>query len=108
MSADSCFTPFFAALMVLTSVAGCSAAPTLADNAGPVRVTILYDAFGDNPAMQRDWGYAALVEFGGKRILFDSGNNPDVLAQNAKAKAIDLSTVDFVVMCTAMAITWAD
>jgi metal-dependent hydrolase (beta-lactamase superfamily II) len=41
---------------------------------------------------------AALVEYGGKRILFDSGNNPEVLAQNAKAKNIDLSKLDFVVM----------
>ena len=48
--------------------------------------------------MQKDWGYAALVEYGGKRILFDSGNNPEVLAQNAKAKTIDLSKLDFVVM----------
>ena len=34
---------------------------------------------------------------GGKRILFDTGNNSDLLAQNAKAKGIDLSKVDFVV-----------
>ena len=48
--------------------------------------------------MQKDWGYAAFIEFGGKRILFDTGNNGDVLAQNAKAKGIDLSRLDFVVM----------
>jgi 7,8-dihydropterin-6-yl-methyl-4-(beta-D-ribofuranosyl)aminobenzene 5'-phosphate synthase len=48
--------------------------------------------------MRKDWGYAALVEYGGKRILFDSGNNPEVLAQNAKAKNTDLSQLDFVVM----------
>jgi 7,8-dihydropterin-6-yl-methyl-4-(beta-D-ribofuranosyl)aminobenzene 5'-phosphate synthase len=48
--------------------------------------------------MQKDWGYAALVEYGGKRILFDTGNNPDILAQNAKVKNIDLSKLDFVVM----------
>ncbi|HEY9205679.1 MAG TPA: MBL fold metallo-hydrolase, partial [Candidatus Methanoperedens sp.] len=38
------------------------------------------------------------IEYGGKRILFDTGNNPDILAQNAKAKGIDLSKLDFVVM----------
>ena len=48
--------------------------------------------------MQKDWGYAALVEYSGKRILFDTGNNPDILAQNAKAKNVDLSKLDFVVM----------
>ena len=63
-----------------------------------VQITVLYDAFGNTPAMQKDWGYAALVEFDGKRILFDTGNNPEVLAQNAKAKGVDLSRLDFVVM----------
>jgi 7,8-dihydropterin-6-yl-methyl-4-(beta-D-ribofuranosyl)aminobenzene 5'-phosphate synthase len=68
-------------------------------SAGPkAQITILYDAFGKDSAMQKDWGYAALVEYGGKGILFDTGNNPDVLAQNAKAKHIDLSKLDFVVM----------
>jgi 7,8-dihydropterin-6-yl-methyl-4-(beta-D-ribofuranosyl)aminobenzene 5'-phosphate synthase len=62
------------------------------------QITVLYDAFGQISAMQKDWGYAALVEYGGKRILFDTGNNPDVLAQNAKAKGIDLTKLDFVVM----------
>jgi 7,8-dihydropterin-6-yl-methyl-4-(beta-D-ribofuranosyl)aminobenzene 5'-phosphate synthase len=62
------------------------------------QITLLYDAFGKDSAMQKDWGYAALVEYGGKRILFDSGNNPEILAQNAKAKDIDLSKLDFVVM----------
>ena len=59
---------------------------------------MLYDAFGKPSAMQKDWGYAALIEYGGKRILFDTGNNGDILAQNAKAKGIDLSKLDFVVM----------
>jgi 7,8-dihydropterin-6-yl-methyl-4-(beta-D-ribofuranosyl)aminobenzene 5'-phosphate synthase len=63
-----------------------------------VQITVLYDAFGQASAMQKDWGYAALIEYGGKRILFDTGNNPDVLAQNVKARNIDLSKLDFVVM----------
>lgn len=62
------------------------------------QITVLYDAFGKDPAMQKDWGYAALVEYGGRRILFDTGNNPDVLEQNARAKGVDLSKLDFVVM----------
>src|SRR4029079_1857625 len=62
------------------------------------QITVLYDAFGKSPTMQKDWGYAALIEYGGKRILFDTGNNGDILAQNAKAKGIDLSKLDFVVM----------
>ena len=67
-------------------------------SSSPAQITILYDAFGKAPRMQKDWGYAALIEYGGKRILFDTGNNPDILAQNAKAKGVDLSKLDFVVM----------
>jgi 7,8-dihydropterin-6-yl-methyl-4-(beta-D-ribofuranosyl)aminobenzene 5'-phosphate synthase len=59
---------------------------------------VLYDAFGNSSDLQRDWGYSALIEFDGKRILFDTGNNPDVLARNVKAKSVDLSKLDFVVM----------
>jgi 7,8-dihydropterin-6-yl-methyl-4-(beta-D-ribofuranosyl)aminobenzene 5'-phosphate synthase len=86
----------------LLLVVGCAttspAAPAATTDAAKAQITILYDAFGKPSAMQRDWGYAALIEYGGKRILFDSGNNPDILAQNAKAKNIDLSKLDFVVM----------
>jgi hypothetical protein len=28
------------------------------------RITVLHDAFGQNSAMHKDWGYAALVEYG--------------------------------------------
>jgi 7,8-dihydropterin-6-yl-methyl-4-(beta-D-ribofuranosyl)aminobenzene 5'-phosphate synthase len=62
------------------------------------QITILYDAFGKESGMQEDWGYAALVEYGGRRILFDTGNNPGILEKNAKAKHIDLRTLDLVVM----------
>lgn len=59
---------------------------------------MLYDAFGRDPALQKDWGYAAFVEVRGKRMLFDTGNNAEVLAKNAAAKRIDLASLDFVVM----------
>ena len=58
---------------------------------------MLYDAFGDDPALRRDWGFAALVEAGGKRILFDTGNDAEAFAHNVRAKGIDLSTIDAVV-----------
>jgi 7,8-dihydropterin-6-yl-methyl-4-(beta-D-ribofuranosyl)aminobenzene 5'-phosphate synthase len=75
-----------------------SAGLVVAADAGTPRITILYDAFGKSPAMARDWGYSAFVEYGGKRILFDTGNDPDVLARNAKAKGVDLARLDFVVL----------
>src|SRR5579864_7749982 len=70
--------------------------PTTA--APPARITVLYDAFGKDAAMTKDWGYAALVEINGKRILFDTGDDAAVLAKNVKAKGVDLTKLDFVVL----------
>ena len=62
------------------------------------RVTILYDAFGKPSGMKKDWGYSALVEYGGKRILFDTGNNAEIFAQNVKVSGVDLKKLDFAVI----------
>jgi 7,8-dihydropterin-6-yl-methyl-4-(beta-D-ribofuranosyl)aminobenzene 5'-phosphate synthase len=64
----------------------------------PNRLTILYDSFGKSPSMTMDWGFAALVEYGGKRILFDTGNNAEIFEHNVKAAGVDLQKLDFVVM----------
>src|SRR5215467_1626620 len=62
------------------------------------RVTILYDSFGRPGSMTMDWGFAALVEYGGNRILFDTGNNARIFEHNVKALGVDLRNLDFVVI----------
>lgn len=91
---------FVLALAMLLAACATTTLPPTAVGRDSTRaqITVLYDAFGKSSAMQKDWGYAALIEYGGKRILFDTGNNGDILAQNAKAKGVDLSKLDFVVM----------
>jgi 7,8-dihydropterin-6-yl-methyl-4-(beta-D-ribofuranosyl)aminobenzene 5'-phosphate synthase len=79
-----------------------AAALGLADPApvtpGPTKVTILYDAFGGGPGLERDWGFSALIEYQGKRILFDTGNNAEIFARNAQRLHADLTHLDFVVI----------
>src|SRR5215813_4930485 len=62
------------------------------------QITVLYDAFGNTSTMTKDWGFSALIEYGGKRILFDTGNNADIFAHNVEAKGIDLRQLDFAVV----------
>jgi len=62
------------------------------------RVTILYDAFSDSKEVTKDWGFSALVEHEGKRILFDTGNNAAIFEHNVKALGVDLTKLDFVVI----------
>ncbi|HYA19760.1 MAG TPA: MBL fold metallo-hydrolase [Burkholderiales bacterium] len=82
-------------------LAGCAATPRGPGANGDsqkAQITSLYDAFGKTSSMQKDWGFSAFIEYGGKRILFDTGDNADIFAHNVKAKGIDLTTLDFVVV----------
>ena len=45
-----------------------------------------------------EWGFSALVEADGRRILFDTGNRPETVLQNARDLGVDLSTVTDVVL----------
>ena len=64
----------------------------------PARVTIFYDAFGKPSTLKRGWGYSALIEYGGKRVLFDTGSDKDDFAHNVKTLGVDLTRLDFVVL----------
>jgi 7,8-dihydropterin-6-yl-methyl-4-(beta-D-ribofuranosyl)aminobenzene 5'-phosphate synthase len=61
-------------------------------------ITILYDAFGAPSGLGRDWGFAAFVEYGGKRILFDTGNDAAIFEHNVRALDVDLARLDAVVI----------
>ncbi|MEI7785385.1 MAG: MBL fold metallo-hydrolase [Betaproteobacteria bacterium] len=83
----------------LSAPAVLSSASSLATEPAPqARITVLFDALCSDPNLIKDWGYAALVELNGRRILFDTGNNGETLAHNARALGVDLSRLDMVVM----------
>jgi 7,8-dihydropterin-6-yl-methyl-4-(beta-D-ribofuranosyl)aminobenzene 5'-phosphate synthase len=87
----------FAAALLAAIVTLASPVASLATQPGN-QITILYDAFGTDPTMTKDWGFSALVEAAGKRILFDTGDNAEIFAANVKAKGVDLANLDFVVL----------
>jgi len=72
--------------------------PSARAQTNTAQITVLYDAFGKTSTMKKDWGFAALIEYGGKRILFDTGNDADIFAHNVAAKGIDLRQLDFAVI----------
>src|SRR6267154_3494517 len=88
----------FGSALILTGYTATESRATAAPVPVSPSVTVLYDAVGKDSMMTRDWGYAALVEISGKRILFDTGDDPEILAKNAKAKGVDLTKLDFVVL----------
>jgi 7,8-dihydropterin-6-yl-methyl-4-(beta-D-ribofuranosyl)aminobenzene 5'-phosphate synthase len=62
------------------------------------RITILFDAFGVPSDLKRGWGYAAFIEYDGRRVLFDTGSKSADFAYNASALKVDLKRLDFVVL----------
>ncbi len=61
-----------------------------------LRITILSTMLADRGV--GEWGFAALVEADGHRILYDAGYRPETVLRNARELGIDLSTVTDVVL----------
>ena len=65
---------------------------------GPVvTVTYLYDNTTAAPGTKADWGFACLVETNGRRVLFDTGTQPEVLRANLAVLKIDIAKLDALV-----------
>ena len=62
-----------------------------------LKITVLSTMLADGDELG-EWGFAALVEADGKRILFDTGANTDVVLRNARSLKIDLGTVPDVIL----------
>ena len=65
-------------------------------NVGSLKITILSTMLAEEGL--GEWGFSALVEADGRRILFDTGLHPETVLQNARELGIDLSSVTDVVL----------
>ncbi len=64
-----------------------------------LRLVVLVDNHRDpEKRCEAVWGLSILVEADGHRVLFDTGPDPDILVENAKAMGIDLSRINAVVI----------
>src|SRR2546428_830770 len=65
--------------------------PASAHRVNSVHITVLSTMLADKGV--GEWGFAALIEADGHRLLFDTGDRPETVLQNARELGIDLSTV---------------
>ena len=56
------------------------------------KITILSTMLSDSHI--GEWGFSAMIEFDGKRILFDAGSRENTVVQNAKELNINLDNID--------------
>jgi len=69
-------------------------------HASAVRVTVLSTMLAGDPRNKGigEWGYSALVEVDGHRLLLDTGERPQTVLENARELGLDLANVTDVVL----------
>jgi 7,8-dihydropterin-6-yl-methyl-4-(beta-D-ribofuranosyl)aminobenzene 5'-phosphate synthase len=67
-----------------------------AQRVSSLRITVLSTMLAERGI--GEWGFSALVEVDGKRILFDTGNYPETVLKNARDLGVNLANVTEVVL----------
>jgi 7,8-dihydropterin-6-yl-methyl-4-(beta-D-ribofuranosyl)aminobenzene 5'-phosphate synthase len=91
-----CLISLVTALSVSTGPVAASPAEPPLHKVASLKITILSTMLADQG--MGEWGFSALVEADGRRILFDTGLRPETVLQNARDLGIDLSNVTDVVL----------
>jgi 7,8-dihydropterin-6-yl-methyl-4-(beta-D-ribofuranosyl)aminobenzene 5'-phosphate synthase len=63
-----------------------------------LKVTLLSTMLVGEAKGMGEWGFSALIEADGRRVLLDTGAHPDTVLQNARDLKIDLSDVKEVIL----------
>jgi len=85
---------WFLAILVL---AGWTTVAVAADSR-PVSITYLYDNTEAVAGTHSSWGFAALIDAYGRRVLFDTGAGAAVLESNAAKLGVNLDRLDALVL----------
>jgi 7,8-dihydropterin-6-yl-methyl-4-(beta-D-ribofuranosyl)aminobenzene 5'-phosphate synthase len=88
-------------LLSLTWALPTEAQPPATPPVATARVTILSTMLAEalkEKTLIGEWGFSAVVEANGRRLLFDTGAAPDTVMRNAEALGIDLSSITDVVL----------
>jgi len=64
----------------------------------PVEVRIVYDNTAARASLHADWGFAAVVDVSGNRILFDAGAEGAILLRNLSAMEVDPASITHAVI----------
>jgi 7,8-dihydropterin-6-yl-methyl-4-(beta-D-ribofuranosyl)aminobenzene 5'-phosphate synthase len=105
-TSDTAAWPYARVLGLIVVLTWCLVAPRPAVAQAPasakasaVKVTVLSTMLaGDARRGVGEWGFAALVDVDGRRLLVDTGARPETVLRNSEELGIDLSSVTDVVL----------
>ncbi|MBN1679687.1 MAG: MBL fold metallo-hydrolase [Anaerolineae bacterium] len=84
--------------VVLVLAFGTAQVTAQTNDAAQLTITVLYDNVPHDPALDTDWGFSALVEYGEHIVLFDTGTSGTILLNNMAALDIDPATIEAIVL----------
>lgn len=78
-------------------LAACLASMTIAEQPELV-IRVLFDNTSAREDLRRSWGFSALIDFRGHRILFDAGSDPILLLEHMELLQIDPASIEHAVI----------
>lgn len=63
-----------------------------------LEIQILYDNTSAREDLRRGWGFSALIDFRGHRILFDSGSDPILILEHLELMQIDPKSIEHAII----------
>ena len=93
---DLTWLALFALLLLPALPAASWAAPASLNAAA--RITVVYDNVPHAPGMRTAWGFAAVVDTGEERVLFDTGGDGEILLHNMARLGIAPESIDAVML----------
>lgn len=93
------FTRISVALLWCLASSSLQAAEPQPASTGPeLEIQILFDNTSAREDLRRGWGFSALIDFRGHRILFDAGSDPILLLEHLELMQIDPKSIEHAII----------
>ncbi len=76
----------------------CATEPINGGDRPELEIRVLFDNTSAREDLRRSWGFSAVVDFGGHRVLFDAGSDPILLLEHLDKMQIDPKTIEHAVI----------
>ena len=87
-----------AVCLSLASSRLCAAEPGTRQEASELKIRVVFDNTSAREDLRRSWGFSAVVDFGGHRVLFDAGSDPILLLEHLELMQIDPKSIEHAVI----------
>jgi 7,8-dihydropterin-6-yl-methyl-4-(beta-D-ribofuranosyl)aminobenzene 5'-phosphate synthase len=82
----------------LATVRGVAAEPNAVPQTSALEIRVVFDNTSARPDLRRSWGFSAVVDFRGRRILCDAGSDPVLLLEHLDLIQIDPKSIEHAVI----------